>query len=105
MKKQWILTEDGEANFYGIMDNVSGNWLMRIQINGDLYEHEQKKIAKLIENIPEILQATKPTDECEYPYFPDGFKDNDGICMTCGQPPKKHKLKKSKQPTDEQLTK
>lgn len=52
---QWLPTNDGEANFYGI--STKDFWLFRIQQNGALLPQEQEANIKLIAAAPELLKA------------------------------------------------
>lgn len=52
----WKLTSDGEANFHGIQ-KPNGNWLMRVQQNGELSIKEEEANMKLIVAAPELLEA------------------------------------------------
>lgn len=57
--KNWKMTTDGEANFYGIATIDKKNWLLRIQVNGELMPIKQLEIIKLIETAPEMLETLK----------------------------------------------
>lgn len=48
--KKWIRTTDGEANFYGIA--TEEDWLMRIQINGEVDVYRQGIIMDIISAAP-----------------------------------------------------
>ncbi len=50
----WEVTEDGEANFFGI--STKNNWLMRIQQNGELNVETQKANIQLLASAPELLK-------------------------------------------------
>ena len=41
-KGPWIVTNDGEANFYGIANNL--DWVLRVQQHGGIFMETQKKI-------------------------------------------------------------
>ncbi|MEI7509290.1 MAG: hypothetical protein WCJ62_07475 [Flavobacterium sp.] len=57
-KGNWILTQDGDANFFGVaLVGTHNKWLMRIQQNGELHAREQEANAKLIASAPDLLEA------------------------------------------------
>lgn len=51
----WLVREDGESNFFGVMCN--GNWLLRIQHNGEQTVEKQKANIQLVVTAPELLAA------------------------------------------------
>ena len=52
----WLVHEDGEANFFTVMDS-KGNWLLRIQHNGEQLLEKQRANLHLIAAMPELLEA------------------------------------------------
>lgn len=61
-----IVKEDGEANFYTILDR-EGHWFARVQLNGELTVAEQRKIVGLMANAKELqaglVEAKDAMDE------------------------------------------
>jgi hypothetical protein len=57
-KGEWVLTQDGEANFFGVaLIGTHNKWLMRIQQNGELQPSEQEANVKLMVCSKELLEA------------------------------------------------
>jgi hypothetical protein len=54
--KEWVLTTDGEANFHGVC--CDGNWLLRVQQNGELMPLQQEQNMKLIAEAGTVANET-----------------------------------------------
>ena len=52
----WLVHEDGEANFYTVLDS-KGNWLLRIQHNGEPLLAKQRANLHMIAAAPDLIAA------------------------------------------------
>lgn len=58
MKCKWHWLADGEANFY-MINSQPNDWMMRVQMNGEIMVHKQMERIQLISVAPELLDACK----------------------------------------------
>jgi hypothetical protein len=54
-KIEWTPTTDGEANFYGFANKK--DWLMRVQVNGEICVYHQAQLINLISAAPDMHEA------------------------------------------------
>lgn len=61
IRAPWSAHLDGEANFATLLDNEK-HWLARIQINGEIHSHTQKRMFNLMAAAPQMYDAVEAAD-------------------------------------------
>lgn len=82
----WAYRALGEANQYAIRNESKGQWVMRVQINGEYLTAEQERVIALICAAPELLAALEKTSTCLQGWIeiasPEDLRDYDAEALT-----------------------
>ncbi len=76
LHQPWEASPSGEANFWRMM--TADNWLMSVQLNGELSELQQAEIVRLMKAAPRLLAAL----ESAVAYLDDSSNNLWGNVMT-----------------------